>query len=116
VNLTPESSKIENQHVTFARHLYVEAIRIAAAVGSLNDPEDVKTRDGPSVLGGLLLGIVEVGANGAAEVTLHRLHRLQKDHERNFFGGLDRLAKQAIWKTKWRTNALSSPRKFMRMY
>lgn len=49
------SSKIEDQYVTFTRHLSsVEAVRNSHRF--VNDLEDVKTRDGPSVLGGLSLG------------------------------------------------------------
>jgi hypothetical protein len=58
------SSKIENEHVLLADSLLVESVGDSGSGGLVDDTEDVHARDDTGVLGGLALGVVEVGGNG----------------------------------------------------
>ena len=66
-----------------------------AAVGLVDNPEDVQATDCTSILSGLALGAVEVNGDGdngvgdrVAEVRLCGLPHLGQDHEGDFLGGL----------------------------
>ena len=61
-----------------------------AAVGLVDNPEDVQATDCASILSGLALGAVEVNGDGdrVAEVRLCGLPHLGQDHEGDLLGGL----------------------------
>ncbi|GBE60908.1 NAD-specific glutamate dehydrogenase [Babesia ovata] len=85
------TSKIEDEHVLLLRPLLVKTVGNGGGGGLVDDTHDVETGDGTSVLGGLTLGVVEVGGHGddgvldgLAEVELSNLLHLDEDHRGDF--------------------------------
>lgn len=75
--------------------LLVEAVRDRGGGGLLDDAQDLEACDYTSILGGLALGVIEVGGNCddrmcnlCTEVCLCGLLHLGKDHGRDLFGSL----------------------------
>ena len=71
------------------------AVCNCSSCGFVNDLENIETGNGISILGGLSLGIIEIGRNGndrigdsTAEVSLSCSLHLQKNHQKDLFGGL----------------------------
>jgi hypothetical protein len=57
------SAQIEDEHGLLSA-LLVQAIGNGGGGGLVDDTEDVQARDGTGILGGLSLGVVEVGGHG----------------------------------------------------
>ena len=94
-DIESSSSEIEDEDVTLADDLLVETVGDGGSGGLVDDTEDVHTGDGTGILGGLTLGVIEVGrdgddsvVDGGSEVRLGGLLHLEQDHGRNFLGGL----------------------------
>ncbi|GMR38067.1 hypothetical protein PMAYCL1PPCAC_08261 [Pristionchus mayeri] len=81
------SSEIEDEHVTLSAVLLVETVSDGGCRGFVNDSEHVEASDGTGVLGGLTLGVVEVGGDsydgvldGRSEKGLSDLLHLDEHH------------------------------------
>merc|ERR1719336_1146003 len=81
------ASHVVNQNIPFSTALLVQAIRNRCSCWLVNDAQDVHPRDRASILGGLTLGIVEVGRHSddcivdfASQVRLCGLLHLEQDH------------------------------------
>ena len=92
-NIESSSSEIEDEDITLTNGLLVETVSDSSSSGLVDDTEDVKTRDGTSVLGGLTLRIVEVGGDSddgvvdlLAKVGLSGLLHLAEDHTTDLRG------------------------------
>jgi len=87
------TAKIEDEDVSLGADLLVKTVGDGGSGGLVDDTEDVKTGDGTGVLGGLSLGIVEVGGDSddsvgdiLSEVGLGGVSHLGEDHGGDFFG------------------------------
>lgn len=54
------------------RNLFVQAISNGCSSGLIDDTQDIQSRDGSSVFGGLTLGVIEVSRN-CDNCIVHRL-------------------------------------------
>jgi len=87
------TAKIEDEDVSLGADLLVKTVGDGGSGGLVDDTEDVNTGDGTGVLGGLSLGIVEVGGDSddsvgdiLSEVGLGGVSHLGEDHGGDFFG------------------------------
>merc|ERR1719160_48163 len=87
------AAKIEHEDVLLAS-LLVKPVRDGRGGGLVDDAVDLHARDGASVLGGLTLGVVEVGWDGddsvldlLVEVPLGRGAHFLEDHRRDLLWG-----------------------------
>ena len=88
------TTEIEDEDVVFTFFtLAVETVGDGSSGGFVDDTLDFEAGDGAGVLGGLTLGVVEVGGDGddglldfLAEVSFSDFLHLDEDHGRNFFG------------------------------
>ena len=85
------TTKIEDEDVALTLSLLVETVSNGSSSRLVDDTEDVQTRNKTSILGGLTLGVVEVGGDGddsvvdgTTEVRLSSLTHLDQDHGRDF--------------------------------
>jgi hypothetical protein len=92
------TAEIEDEDVALALDLLVETVGNGGRGGLVDDTEDVETGNETGVLGGLTLGVVEVGrdrddsvVDGATEVGLSGLAHLGEDHGGDLLGGEDLL-------------------------
>ncbi|GER51585.1 NAD-specific glutamate dehydrogenase [Striga asiatica] len=92
------AAEVKDEHVALAavggRGALVEAVGDGGGGGLVDDAEDVEASDGAGVLGGLALGVVEVGGDGddgvlgwGPEEGLGGLAHLGEDHGGDFFRG-----------------------------
>ncbi|KAJ0917543.1 putative glutamate dehydrogenase, NAD-specific [Helianthus annuus] len=88
------TTQVENQDVLLAHtgRLLVQPIRNSSRSGLVDDSHDIKPRDDTCVLGGLALGVVEVGRDGdhrvfygGAEVGFGDFFHLVQHHGGYFF-------------------------------
>jgi len=89
-NIESTTTKIEDQDVSLLLLLSVETVSNSSGGGLVDDSEDVDSGDGSSILGGLSLGVVEVGGHGDnsgldgfSEVVFGDFLHLLQDHGRN---------------------------------
>jgi len=89
------TTKIENENVLLILGLTgTKTVSNSSGSGLVDDTEDVKTRNGTSVLGSLTLSVVEVGGDSddslldlLANLGLSNLLHLGKNHGRDLLGG-----------------------------
>jgi len=88
------TTEIEDEDVALTLSLLVETVGNGSSSRLVNDTEDVQTGNETSILGGLTLGVVEVGGDGddsvvdgTTEVRLSSLTHLDQDHGRDFLRG-----------------------------
>lgn len=91
-NIESSTTKIEDEDVSLTLNLLVETVSNSSRGGLVDDSENVQTSDQASILGGLSLGVVEVGwdgddgvVNGTTKVGLSSLTHLYQDHGRDLF-------------------------------
>jgi len=84
------TTEIKNEDVALALALLVESVGDGSGSGLVDDTLDVEASDGTGVLGGLTLGVIEVGGHGddsvvhsLAEVGLSDLLHFCEDHRRD---------------------------------
>ena len=92
-NIESSTTEIVDNDLGFFA-LLVETIRDGGSSRLVDDAEDLETGNGTGILGGLTLGVVEVGGDGddgvgdlLAKVSLGGLLHLGQDHSGDFFGG-----------------------------
>ena len=92
-NIESTTTEIEDEDVTFAGVLLVETVRNSGGGGLVDDSLDRHAGDGAGVLGGLTLGVVEVGGDGddsvgalVSEVSLGDFLHLGEDHGGDLLG------------------------------
>jgi len=92
-NIESSTTEIVDNDLGFLA-LFVKTIRDGGSGRLVDDAEDLETGNGTGILGGLTLGVVEVGGDGddsvgdlLAEVSLGGLLHLGQDHGGDFFGG-----------------------------
>lgn len=85
------TTKIKDEDVALTLGLLVETVGNSSSSRLVDDTEDVQSGNETSILGGLTLGVVEVGGNsddsvvnGTTEVRLSRLTHLDQDHGGDF--------------------------------
>lgn len=88
------TTQVEDQDIALTLGLLVETVGDGGGSGLVDDTQDVQTGNETGVLGGLTLGVVEVGGDsddsvgdGAAQVRLGGLTHLGQDHGGDFLGG-----------------------------
>ena len=81
------TAKIEDEDVSLGADLLVKTVGDGGSGGLVDDTENVETSDNSGVLGGLPLGVVEVGGDGddgildlCTEISLSSLLHLGEDH------------------------------------
>src|SRR5210317_796513 len=86
------TTKVENQHILLLS-LLIKTVGNGSSGGLIDNTQDVETRDGSRVLGGLTLRIVEVGGNShdsvlhlLAQICLGNLTHLGEDHGADLLG------------------------------
>ena len=89
-NIEGTTTEIEDEDVALALNLLVETVSNGSSSGLVDDTEDVKAGNETGILGGLTLGVVEVGGNsddgvvdGATKVGLGGLTHLGENHGGN---------------------------------
>ena len=87
------TTEIEDEDVAFAGVLLVETVRNSGGGGLVDDSLDRHAGDGAGVLGGLTLGVVEVGGDGddsvgalVSEVSLSDFLHFGEDHGGDLLG------------------------------
>ena len=92
-DIESSSSQVEDQHVALTFDLLVKAVGDGGGGGLVDDTEDVETSNKTGILGGLTLGVVEVGwdshdsvIDGSTEVGLSSLPHLGQHHGGDLFG------------------------------
>ncbi|EPY27152.1 NAD-specific glutamate dehydrogenase domain protein [Strigomonas culicis] len=87
------AAEIEDEHVLLLVVTLVQTVGDGGRGGLVDDAEHLKTRDRAGVLGGLALGVVEVGGDGhdglldlLAEVGLRDLLHLEQHHGADLLG------------------------------
>lgn len=65
------TSQVEDEHVLLSLGSLVETVGNSGGCGLVDDTEDVETRDGSSILGGLTLGVVEI--SGDCKISIRKL-------------------------------------------
>jgi hypothetical protein len=88
------TTEIEDEDVALTLDLLVETVGNGSGRGLVDDTENVQAGDQAGVLGGLTLGVVEVGGDsddsvvdGATKVGLGSLTHLGENHGRDLLGG-----------------------------
>jgi NAD-specific glutamate dehydrogenase len=91
-HIASSSTKIKDEHVSFADIFLVETVRDSSGCGFIDDTEDVQARDGSSVFGGLSLRIIEIGGDSDdsvvdtfSKVRFGSYFHLEENHRRDFF-------------------------------
>merc|ERR1719336_281531 len=86
-NIESTTSHVINQDIPLSTALLVQAVRNCCGCWLVDDAQDIHPRDRASILGGLTLGIVEVGGHSddcvvdfASQVRLCGLLHLEQDH------------------------------------
>jgi len=92
-NIESAAAHIEDEDVALAGSLLVKTVGNGRGGGFVDDTKDVETSDGTGILGGLTLGIVEIGrdrddgiGDGAAQVGLGGLLHLGENHGGDLLG------------------------------
>jgi hypothetical protein len=86
------TTEIEDEDIAFSGSVFVETVGNSGGGGLVDDSLDVELGDGSSILGGLSLGIVEIGGDGDdgvvnlfTEVGFGDILHLGKNHGGDFF-------------------------------
>mmetsp|Transcript_63863 Transcript_63863/g.73237 ORF Transcript_63863/g.73237 Transcript_63863/m.73237 type:complete len:258 (-) Transcript_63863:151-924(-) len=93
-NIKGSSSKIEDEDGFFTRFL-VKTVGDSGSGRLVNNSQNLEARDGTGILGGLSLGVIEIGGHGnngvlnfLTEIGFSGLLHLFEDHSRDFFRGV----------------------------
>ena len=102
------TAEIKHEDVLLILALLVEAIGNGSSRGLVDDAHDVEAGNGAGILGGLTLGVVEVGGDGddrvldgLAEEGLGSFLHLGEHHGGDLFGGEDLLFVVDIDRNDW---------------
>jgi hypothetical protein len=79
-NIESTTSEIEDQNILFTSTFLIKTVSNSSSGGFVDDTEDVETRDGTSILGGLSLRVVEVSGDSDDSI----LNRLVKESFSSF--------------------------------
>ena len=87
------TTEVEDQHLPLVLRLLVQAVGDGRSSRLVDDAEDVQAGNQTGILGGLALGVVEVGRDGdhgegdlLAQIGLGSLSHLDQDHGGDLLG------------------------------
>ena len=85
------TAQVEDEHIALALALLVQPIGNGSGGWLVDDAENIQSRDGPGVLGGLTLAVVEISRHrddcildGLSQKSLGGLLHLDQNHGRDF--------------------------------
>jgi len=88
------TTQVEDEDVLLSLSGFVQTVGNSSGCGLVDDTEDVQTRDGTGILGGLTLAVIEIGGDSdhslgdvGSEEGLSSLLHLDQHHRTDLFGG-----------------------------
>ena len=92
-NIEGTTTQVEDEHIALTLSILVKTVGDGSSGRLVDDTENVETGNQTSVLGGLALGVTEVGGDGnnsvvdgTTQVSLSSLTHLDQNHRGDFFG------------------------------